>query len=548
MPRARTTHDTRPTRWPTTRYRGREFPVLAAGLRVCHDPRRALAFVKVPLAVVDRFSDDGVPVLLRDADGAIVPLRVANTKTGREEITFRRIDLGPWDGEPDRAPNETIRAAREITDEVSECEGFLPAEDAPPALTAATEAPVVLTVEDVWTAFKEDRRDYYPRSKDFSKKRNELDNLRDAFEWPRMLFAGQDVRTLSDHDFEHLQDVLANGYRTRTGTLKQLTRFMDKKKNERNGGKKERTTHAGYSRQHTNATMRRIKTVFRWAKKKRLVPEEVCASVCGVDAVLAGRTALAERPKVECANEDDVRRVFTAQREFMAHDGSVLRTGPWLNDEVRLVILFGLFAGTRPDEACKLRTSEIDREGPVWIFRPKEHKNASRGKLRAIPIWSALRPIVDPLLNDDDPEAYCLRPSRAKHRHLLADREALNERRSKQGKPPLTTTIGMPEGRVRRYSANSVGQAITKACAALDVPKFSLQQLRHNGLTRARRLGGVELAAIVASHSVPGFGMTEHYADLPLDRLVDADPLISAEITAWLGRGVEERSVVGKVG
>jgi integrase len=58
-----------------------------------------------------------------------------------------------------------------------------------------------------------------------------------------------------------------------------------------------------------------------------------------------------------------------------------------------------LLTGMRPGEVCRLCPAEIDKSGPVWIYRPRRHKGDWRGKERAI----AIGPKAQEILNEYTP-------------------------------------------------------------------------------------------------------------------------------------------------
>jgi integrase len=84
-----------------------------------------------------------------------------------------------------------------------------------------------------------------------------------------------------------------------------------------------------------------------------------------------------------------------APNSRLARQTAPVEAATW--DELRLVLrrvepvpqamlLLQWWAGMRSGEARLMRPCEIDRIGPVWIYRPSEHKNAWRGQERNIPL------------------------------------------------------------------------------------------------------------------------------------------------------------------
>jgi hypothetical protein len=48
------------------------------------------------------------------------------------------------------------------------------------------------------------------------------------------------------------------------------------------------------------------------------------------------------------------------------------------------MVEFQRLTGCRPGEACVVRREDIDTGGTVWLYKPKHHKTAWRGKSRVI--------------------------------------------------------------------------------------------------------------------------------------------------------------------
>lgn len=76
----------------------------------------------------------------------------------------------------------------------------------------------------------------------------------------------------------------------------------------------------------------------------------------------------------------------------------------------------------RPGELCQMRPGDIDRVGDVWTYRPKTHKNQSRGKQRLIAIGPRAQKILRPyLLRPAD--SFCFSPKEVVDR-LMSERKA----------------------------------------------------------------------------------------------------------------------------
>ncbi|MEN1681347.1 MAG: hypothetical protein AAGJ46_17325 [Planctomycetota bacterium] len=57
--------------------------------------------------------------------------------------------------------------------------------------------------------------------------------------------------------------------------------------------------------------------------------------------------------------------------------------------------------GMRPGEACRIRRSEIDQSGTVWLWSPGKHKTANRRKLLVKAIPELAQPHLERWFSDD---------------------------------------------------------------------------------------------------------------------------------------------------
>lgn len=184
----------------------------------------------------------------------------------------------------------------------------------------------------------------------------------------------------------------------------------------------------GRSRTECNRRVGVVKRIFKWAVSEQLVPVTVYQAVATVAGLQRGRTEAPEVPPVGPVD-----------------DAVVDATLPCLSRHVRGLIEFQRLTGCRPGEACTVRRSEIDTGGPVWIYRPTNHKNSWRGKSRAIAIGpkaqTLIREFFTPNLDD-----YLFSPIRA-----MEELEVKPKKRAKWA----------PKD---RYDRTSYTRAIARAC------------------------------------------------------------------------------------
>jgi integrase len=160
-----------------------------------------------------------------------------------------------------------------------------------------------------------------------------------------------------------------------------------------------------------------------------------------------------------------------------------------------------LLTGMRPGEACRIRPSEIDTSGPVWVYHPALHKNRHRDKPRVIAIGPRARAILDQY-TPADPTDYYFSPRRAV--------EQLHAERTKARETPRYASHLARNARKRVavpkrapgacYSVMTYDRAVARACHKARVPEWSPNQLRHSHGTTVRERYGLEAAQVALGH------------------------------------------------
>ena len=74
-------------------------------------------------------------------------------------------------------------------------------------------------------------------------------------------------------------------------------------------------------------------------------------------------------------------------------------TLPYLTPTVRAMVELQRATGMRPGEVRYMTPAEIDRSGPVWVYRPRSHKTAYRGRVRFVWLGPRGQAILAPLLD-----------------------------------------------------------------------------------------------------------------------------------------------------
>jgi integrase len=260
---------------------------------------------------------------------------------------------------------------------------------------------------------------------------------------------------------------------------------------------------AGLARSKINKATGRIKRMFRWAAKKKMVPAGVYHDLLTVENRKPGRSNAKETKPVE-----------------PVADGVVARTLPHLRPTVAAMVRFQRLTGARPGEVCAMRPMDLDRSRPVWRYVPGSdaglvgrHKNAWRGHRRVVRIGPKAQELILPRLDGLKPEEFVFSPRRAEAERKAAMRAA---RKSRVQPSQADRRKARPKRKPGvRCTSQSYGKSILRAVVAANkallaagrcgpaglLPHWQPNQLRHAHGTEARKLYGYEGAQVALGHS-----------------------------------------------
>ena len=204
-----------------------------------------------------------------------------------------------------------------------------------------------------------------------------------------------------------------------------------------------------------------IKRAFRWAAENEYIPPEIVSRLEVARSLKAGRCKAPEGQGVKPVDWQTVQNTINHCPQKLA----TMITVHW-------------FTGMRPGEVVKMRKSEIDQSGEIWIYKPKEHKNAYRGQQRFVPLGEHAKAALLPwwmktksdLLWEMQPLSYYRAIKRVNQKHNL------------KSWPP--------------------------------------NQIRHSAATRLRKEIGIEAARVVLGHR--SVSTTEIYAESDVNRAIEA--------------------------
>ena len=284
-----------------------------------------------------------------------------------------------------------------------------------------------------------------------------------------------------------------------------------------------------WSRKTVNARVERVRRIFRWAVAEELVSSSVYQALAAVPGLRRNRTTAPDHEPIGPV-EDTV----------------VDATLPYLNRHVRGLVTFQRLTGCRPGEACRIRRCDIDQSDSVWLYRPKQHKTAYKGKRRTIYIGPRAQDVLKGFFTDDV-NAYLFDPRKAVE-ELGAERSAnrktplypssvkrnakcrvTNPKRRPTARYTKSAYLNaiirgcdrafLPVGELARYEKESVAKWLARLTAEQRVRVKQWQkehhwhpnQLRHAHGTLVRRRFGMESAGASLGHT--NMSATEIYAE-----------------------------------
>lgn len=276
----------------------------------------------------------------------------------------------------------------------------------------------------------------------------------------------------------------------------------------------------GWGVTYTNAQVRRLCRIFKWAAAQELVSASVRMELLAVDPLKPGRCEA--RPG---------RTVKPVPVEV------VEQTLPFMASPVAAAVRIQLLTGARPDEVLSLRPCDIETDGQdgVWVVRPERHKTQYMGHERVLFFGPKAQAVLEPFL-DRPAAAYLFSPAEADAERRAA-RAAARKTPLSCGNRAGTNRKAEPKKAAgERYDARSYYRAVQYACDLAFPPppplakrddetreqwrkrlaKTNLKadldawrrehrwfpyQLRHTAATLYRREHGLEASALVLGHA-----------------------------------------------
>jgi integrase len=230
----------------------------------------------------------------------------------------------------------------------------------------------------------------------------------------------------------------------------------------------------GLCRRMVNEHGLHLRAMLKWAVAEELCPVATLQGVRAVGSVRRGAPGVRDREPVAPVPAD----VLEATRAKLS---------PRHRDMVDLQLLTGM----RPGELCAMRLGDLDRSGEVWAYRPAAHKNAWRGKTRAVSLGPRAQEILRPYI----------------------ERAATGARLNPAVRSfPLFPAVG----KAKPITLAAYYNAVARAARRAGREPWGLNRLRHNAATNIRREFGLEAAQVVLGHA--NARITEIYAEVSRER------------------------------
>jgi integrase len=257
---------------------------------------------------------------------------------------------------------------------------------------------------------------------------------------------------------------------------------------------REKMIEKGWCRKGINQGIGRIKRMFRWATENELIPSSVYHGLQAVSGLRIGRSEAPESEPVKPVPE-----------------GSIEAVKPHVSRQVRAMIQLQLHTAARAGEIVTMRLVDIDTSGKIWLYHPKDHKNAHHGHQRTIYIGPRTQDVIKDFMLNRSVDAYIFSPREAEaERHV----KARVHRRPNQKPNPKKTNRVIGD----HYTVASYRRCIAQACKKAKLTTWSPHQLRHSAATFIRKEFGLEAAQIMLGHSRAD--VTQIYAEINEEKAV----------------------------
>ncbi len=261
---------------------------------------------------------------------------------------------------------------------------------------------------------------------------------------------------------------------------------------------RQRWIDGGLARKYINAKVGRVIRIWKWGGEEQLVPASTWHSLKCLAGLRFGRSGAKETPPKESVPDTDFWSVV-----------------PALSAPVRAIFELLWWTGARSGEISALRTCDIIRDSEPWHYCLDKHKTAHHGHKRVIFFGPKARAVLEPFLDNDNPEKFLFSPAAAVHAQRAAAkvssrsdvrraRSAATKRRLEAKQRLKKTGKSRPKSSRRpgeRYNRHSLANALRRYCKRHNKTYFNPHRLRHTTRSRLEELVGEAAAAAVRGES-----------------------------------------------
>lgn len=216
----------------------------------------------------------------------------------------------------------------------------------------------------------------------------------------------------------------------------------------------------GWCRNVVNRRVVRIRTVWRWAERKKLVPPGSFAHLCSLPGLARTDPSVRQTAAVKPVTWDEVLRFVRVARE--RRDGG---------RRAMAMVLLQWWTGMRSCEVRLMRPCDIERSvakcGEVWVYRPHQHKMEHADQPRVVLLGPKCQALLRPWL---------------------------------AAAPAAELYLFAPGDPQKPYGSDRYAQVVRRIAEAAGLAGFHPYRLRHSARLRITRAINLDAARAILGH------------------------------------------------
>lgn len=239
-----------------------------------------------------------------------------------------------------------------------------------------------------------------------------------------------------------------------------------------------------WSARVVNRRVVRVRTVWRWFEEVGLAPPGSWGALQVLKPVPPGDRRYRHLPPLAPIDPGQYELLLLGCHPLLA---AMVEVHYW--------------SGMRSGELASMRAGDVEREGEVWLYRPRKHKNQWRGHDRLVLLGPRCQAALAPWLDGKSRDEWAFPCHRGAKRTDRPWSWALRRRGPS------------------RYSVESYAQAFARACEGVGLPPYRPYQLRHSAKERITREHGLDVArAVLGDRSIEAAGRYASQRDMQTAR------------------------------